>query len=154
MWNQWTTAQLAYLTGIIDGEGSLCVELQRANGKGRKHDYYCIRLSIVNTNEELMKWLVKYFQGAYYAQTKYDGRKQCYTYRLFGDKLLDVVKACYPYFVIKKPQADLMIQFRETVLGKTCWNIPKEILDFRYQLYLRSRELNRSGDHTTSPLSP
>lgn len=150
----WTTEQLSYLAGIIDGEGSLCIDLQSANGKCRKHNYYAIRLSIVNTNEDLMKWLVATFQGNYYAQTKYEGRKQCYTYRLFSNKLLDVVKACHPFFIIKKAQADLMIQFRETVLGKTCWNIPKEILEFRHQLYLKSRELNRSGDHTTSPLSP
>lgn len=143
----WTNEQLSYLAGIIDGEGSICVELQRANGKQRKHDYYTLRLSIVNTNKELMDWLVKTFEGNYYAQTKYEGKKQCYTYRLFGTKLLNVILACLPYFIIKRPQAELVQEFRKTVLGKTCWNIPKEILELRHTMYLRSKELNKTGDH-------
>jgi hypothetical protein len=143
----WTNEQLSYLAGIIDGEGSICVDLQRANGKQRKHDYYCLRLSIVNTNKELMEWLVNTFEGNFYAQTKYEGKKQCYTYRLFGDKLLNVVISCLPYFIIKKPQAELVQEFRKTVLGKTNWNIPKEVLDLRYQMYLKSKQLNKTGDH-------
>ena len=150
----WTSEQLSYMAGIIDGEGSISVDLQRANGKARKHDYYSLRLCVVNTNKELMDWLVKTFGGSYYAKAKHERRKECFTYRLFGENLLNVIIACYPYFIIKKPQADLAIEFRKTVLGKTCWNIPQEILDYRHSLYLKSKELNKVGDHTISPLSP
>lgn len=143
----WTNEQLSYLAGIIDGEGSICVDLQRANGKARKHDYYCLRLSIVNTNKELMDWLKQTFEGNYYAQKKHAGKKQCYTYRLFGDKLLNVIIACLPYFIIKRQQAELVQEFRKTVMGKTNWNIPKEVLNLRYQMYLKSKDLNKTGDH-------
>lgn len=150
----WTSEQLAYLAGIIDGEGSISVELQRANGKGRRLDYYTLRMCVFNTNLDLIKWIVETFGGAYYHNTKYEGRKQCYTWKIFGDKLLDIVSACHPYFIVKKKHADIVMEFRKTVLGKTNWNIPKEVLEKRHALYTEAKKLNKIGDHIISPLLP
>lgn len=150
----WTTEQLSYFAGIIDGEGSICVDLQRASEKfGRKHDYYTLRLSIVNTNKELMEWLVKNFSGSYYQRRPKAGYKICYTYRIYGHKLADLIVACIPYLIVKRPHAEIVNKFRTTV-GKTGWNVSQEIVNYREQLYLEIKKLNKTGDHTISPLSP
>jgi len=150
----WTVEQLSYLAGIIDGEGSICVDLQRANPKyGRKHDYFTLRLSIVNTDKNLMDWLVTNFQGTYYQRKPLPGYKICYTYRIYGHKLADLIVACLPYFIIKKPHAEIVNKFRTTV-GKTGWAITQDVVDYRESLYLELKKLNKVGDHTTSPLLP
>lgn len=141
----WINENLAYLAGIIDGEGSICVDLQRAGGS-RKHDYYTLRLSIVNTDKNLMEWLVKNFQGTYYQRTPKPGYKICYTYRIYGHKLAELIEACYPYFIIKKPHADIIRQFRKTI-GKTGWNITQEVVEDRKRLYFAVKEINKVGDH-------
>jgi len=150
----WTSEQLAYMAGIIDGEGSIGIEKQKANGKQRKHDYYCLRLRVYNTNFELITWLLNNFGGNYFKNTKYKGRKQCYSWTLFGDNLLQVITACEPYFIVKKNLIEIVMEFRKTVIGKTNWNIPKDIQEYRHALFLKAKAINKIGDHTTSPLSP
>lgn len=142
----WTNEVLAYFAGILDGEGHISVELQRADGKKRNKDYYSLRLVIANTNREVIDWLVEHFDGSLQICTKYPGFKQGYKCVLFGEKLHKAIQACYPYLIIKKPIADIAIKFRETV-GKTGHDVSKETLAYRKQLYLDAKRINKPGDH-------
>lgn len=143
----WTKEQLAYLAGFLDGEGHISIELQRANNINRKKDYYSLRIVISNTNIEVITWLKKTFGGNFYKDKKIDGMKITYRYRLFGDQLYQVLKACYPYLIVKKYHAELLFKFRETV-GKTGWNVSDETLNLRKSLYLDMKRINKPGDHS------
>lgn len=146
----WTVAQLAYFAGIFDGEGHLSVELQRANGKNRGRDYYSLRMIIANTNLEVIQWLIKHFNGGFMKDKKLEGCRQGYKFVLHGNKLYDILVACYPYLIIKKPIADIAIKFRATV-GKTGWRVDPETLEVRRQLYLKAKIINKKGDHNQLP---
>lgn len=144
----WSEVSLSYLAGIIDGEGSICVDIQRESIKyHRKFDYYTLRLSIVNTDKNLMDWLVKNFNGSYYLRKPKPGYKLCYTYRLYGHDLANLIVACIPYLIIKKPHADLVNKFRATV-GKTGnRNVTPELIAQRKEIYFAIKDLNKTGDH-------
>jgi len=92
---------LAYLAGIIDGEGSI-----RFN-RGRPF------VAIYNTDERLMKWLVETVGGTYNAGDR-RGRKVCYTWRI--NAAADVVILCRylrPLLIVKADDARIAQIFLE-----------------------------------------
>lgn len=105
---------LAYIAGIFDGEGCIC--LRRAKKKGVALD-----ISVVNTNEWLMQWLKFALGGNFYPVQK-EGRrnknwKPCWRWTISSNRALDCLKLLYPYLRLKKPQAELAIKFQEARRG-------------------------------------
>ena len=140
---------LAYLAGIVDGEGCVGIECMAPCKKKdgtwiRKHNYYTPRLTVVNTNKILMFTLMRYLNGTFDERKKLSGRKPCYRWHVFGEKLEEDIKNILPYLQIKYEQAQLVLEFRETV-GKTGWNVSEEVLQKRHQLYIQCRDLNKVG---------
>lgn len=137
-------AYLSYFAGIIDGEGCIGIEHLSPN-KTRKKDYYTCRLTVINTNEDIMKLLVHYFKGSYDIRKRIEGRKKCFRWHVFGPDLEIALNQLLPHLFIKKSQALIVLQYRETV-GKTGWNVSDEVLQKRKELWLRCKELNSVGD--------
>lgn len=146
----WTNETLAYFAGILDGEGHISVELQSANGENRLKDYYSLRMIIANTNLEVIEWVVKNFGAAFRKDKKHPGNKQVYRATFLGRGIFDILDACYPYLIVKKPHADLVFKFRATI-GKTGWRIPEDVREYRKQLYLEAKRMNKKGDHSELP---
>jgi hypothetical protein len=59
-----TQERLAYLAGIIDGEGCVCMTKGRVN-KNSPKICYKVRLTICSTSLVLLDWLVENFGGNY-----------------------------------------------------------------------------------------
>jgi len=137
----WSQDQLAYMAGIIDGEGSISIDVQSPN-KTRKYHYYSIRMNIINTNLELMEWLVKNFGGNLYKNRKVEKRKQVYKWSIYSRKAAEILQQTLPYMIVKKPHAIILIEFMDS-MGVTGWHVPEEIRHYRQQLYLKVRELNK-----------
>lgn len=81
-----SSEDLAYLAGIVDGEG---------------HVYSGGGILIVNTDKNLMDWLVKKLGGIYHIKKAVPGYKRSYYYRTNtyrGRELLSLIK---PYLIIK-----------------------------------------------------
>lgn len=135
---------LAYLAGIIDGEGSIGIE-RLSPTKGRKKYYYVCRLTVINTNEDIMKLLVYFFKGTYDKRKKIEGRKECFRWHVFGNDLSYALNKLEPYILLKHKQLNIVLQYRDTV-GKTGWNVSDEILEVRHKLWLACKELNKVGD--------
>lgn len=140
---QLTDFDIGYLAGVIDGEGSLAIE-KLSPRKNRKYCYFTPRLVVVNTNKQLMDWLVNKIGGKYHARKLIVGRKQCYSWFIFGKLIEKVIKLIIPLLICKRQLAELILQFRETV-GKTGWHVTEEVLQLRNSMYLKSRELNKLG---------
>ena len=141
---------LAYLAGIIDGEGCIGIECMAPHQKKdgtwiRKHNYYTPRLTVINTSQEIMTLLSHFFIGGIFDKRKeIPGRKICYRWHIFGENLEYAIKCLLPYLIIKKEQAELAIKFRETV-GKTGWYVSEETLAIRHNLYQQCKKLNQVG---------
>lgn len=132
---------LAYLAGIIDGEGSIGIERLKPT-KNRKKDYYVCRLTVINTNEDIMQLLRRYLKGNYDKRKLIPGRKPCFRWHVFGNELQWALAILEPYIVIKSKQLDVVMNYRDTV-GKTGWKVSDDILEKRHKLWLECKELNK-----------
>ena len=95
---------LAYLAGILDGEGSITIAESPRN---------VVRLGIANTNVELMKWLLSIGGGISECQRKANQKSQtpCYHWQIYSR--IDVrsfLAAVVPYMRIKRAKAELAIE--------------------------------------------
>lgn len=138
-----TTA--AYMAGILDGEGSLTIGNYSCSKKtGDKH--YQVNISVTSTDEILIDWIYDTFggfRGKYTPnQMSRNGRKEVFRWQCSGDRLLHICEITIPYLTIKKRQAEILIEMRETykdlhnVKGKqNTQRLPKEVLDFRQSLF-------------------
>lgn len=131
--------KLSYFAGIIDGEG--CIGIERLSaGVHRKRAYYCSRLTVINTDENLMKLLVGFFKGSYNTRKKIEGRKTCYRWHVFGKNQVYALQKLIPFLFIKKAQALLLIEYNKTM--KRGRKLTDEILAEREVLWLQCKVLN------------
>ena len=140
----------SYLAALIDGEGTLSI--YRRLQKTRKYattQYYMMnhRLSVFNTNERLMKWLISSFGGVYYTKSRRNtAHKIEYKWRPKGAKNLEkTLLGVLPYLVIKDEQANILLEYiRISMYGERV-NPEK-----REELRIRLAALNKRGDSVTT----
>lgn len=156
--------KLAYLAGIIDGEGCFYIGQINRDYKGKitKHHHGIIKID--NTDEVLIEWLSNNFEGVNSARNRWTSKRSfertIHTWVVTGDKLLELCHAIFPYLVIKKRHCENMIKFRETFTNKIGQHTTpsEEAQLIRQECLLISRNLNsRWHNHSLknpSPLSP
>jgi len=138
----WTEVQLAYLAGIIDGEGTFYIYVGK---NGRKFNS---RIYVVNTNEEIINWLKATFGGLVYSRTspKNPLWKRKFEW-ILDKKAQDIVCVkILPYLIIKKKHAEVMIEFRKSFTQQSYQHISEETLAFRFACHKKIKTLN----HETS----
>lgn len=147
---------LAYMAGIVDGEGCFCIGKMGPRYYHRcKSPKYQSQLRICNTKVELMEWIESRFpnisntlkRGRRFMQKEnkiYD--RIIYEWIVSGHRLLDISRQILPYLVIKKQQCENIIRFRETFSEKNHYGstvfIEPEKLQVREECYLLNRSLN------------
>lgn len=139
----WDHDAIVYMASMIDGEGSISIDVQSPN-KTRKYHYYSIRMNVINTNFPLMEWIQKNFGGDVYMNKLIPNRKQVYKWSIYSRKAAEILQACLPYMIVKKPHAEILIDFMDS-MGVTGWHVPEEIRLYRQALYFKIRELNKRG---------
>lgn len=104
---------LAYVAGIIDGEGHIGLHC-RNDRKLR----YRLRVSVSNTNEWLIQWLHFNFEGYVYEVIMKNPKwKKQWKWSLSSNMAMEFLKLVYPYLRIKKPQAEIAIEFQSQRRG-------------------------------------
>lgn len=99
--------ELAYLAGIVDGEGSISISLDS------KEDRFKLSLDITNTNLEVLQWVQKEWGGSISTRTPRAGhRKPCHRWFASAELTEKVLRAILPYMRIKQLQAQLALDFR------------------------------------------
>lgn len=105
-----TNTKLAYLAGLVDGEGWI------TTARNSKHGNIVVRLGIANTDWRVMCWLKENFGG------RIDKKKKVVSYHrdswMWGAGCKDVtriLKAILPYMIIKGEQAKLGLELRARI---------------------------------------
>jgi len=112
--------ELAYTAGIIDGEGSISLLLNKCK---KQKAFYQMRVTVRNTNEWLVQWL-KVTYGGYFYPSHYGDEERAKNWKpqwqwaIAANKALVFLKLIYPYLRLKKPQAEVAIQFQEARCGQ------------------------------------
>jgi len=148
----YSIAQLAYLAGILDGEGSFLIGCYTKNPKtGTPHFHTMIQVS--STDAILIDWLVENFGGrkAYYTakQTPKNSRRAVFRWTIHSDRVKHICETTMPYLVIKKNQAQIMIDMRNTFERTRMQKgqqgtqpIEPDILKLRYELFNQLKSLH------------
>jgi len=111
----WQDTEIAYLAGIIDGEG--CIHDGTKNSLGS----WCI--TITTTDVPLFDWLKKLDRGGSYRQRRGDREhhKQVYIFRATAvNDVLEILETVEPYLIIKKDKAQNGIEYLRAKLASKC----------------------------------
>lgn len=107
--------QLAYIGGIFDAEGSICIVHGR-NHKVKAGFVYQLRVSVGNTNEWLIRWLQLVLGGQVFGGN-YKGRKTYWYWSVASRQALRVLEDILPYLRIKGYQGEIAIKFQRERMG-------------------------------------
>ena len=110
---------LLYLAGIVDGEGCVSVTY------GTKAGHERIRLTISNTDRNLIDWLAARLGGCITCTQSRGNRKPAYQWEVYSDKAFELLTILLPHLKLKHRQAELCLQFH-TDESKRPW-VTKQI---------------------------
>ncbi len=107
--------EIAYLAGIVDGEGTIQIITQTNKNKPGWPAYTTGALFVTNSNVELLDWIQQRFGGSRTKGRRVTNRnwKLVYKLQFYGEAAERVVRMIQPYLVTKQKQAALFLQLRE-----------------------------------------
>lgn len=113
---------VAYLAGIIDGEGCVYIGNHSCCPKtGDKHFQTLLKVS--STDQNLINWLIEIFgglQGEYTPkQMAKNCRSQVYFWQCSGQRLTHLCELILPFVIIKRDEIEIMLKMRSTYCGVT-----------------------------------
>ena len=142
----WTESELAYLAGILDGEG--CFTL----AKGPNGHTFNSRVLVGNTDARLIHWLHDRFGGGVSVRPRLNQRqKPCWMWTLSSAEIVPFINAVAPFLRLKREQALLLLEYRTTIGkgGNTKGDIPNKTTDVvrarRIAMKSRMQLLNQRG---------
>lgn len=141
--------ELAYIAGIIDGEGSIIIsKLKPRINKGERSYKYQLYLKVTNTDRRLIEYLSEKTLTNIINDRRYTNKnpnsRNTFSIHWPVEITLYLLDKVYPYLVIKKEQVDLAKSFRDTFKdfsGKG--GIPKQILEKREKMYLEMKKIHK-----------
>jgi hypothetical protein len=107
-------ADLAYLAGLFDGEGTVAVyETTVGTKAGNPRPAFLYQVQIANTHWPVIQWILDKVGGTWARKTKAKAHhRQGYVWRLTGQKAADFMELIRPYCIIKASQIDKALAFR------------------------------------------
>lgn len=140
---------IAYCAGLFDGEG--CVHIARIHTK-KKNLTFQLNCK-VSINHLFALELFRFFFGGSIRKEKQDESHNksglLHSWSIFGDGAVNFLTHIMPYLLIKKPQAELALQFQATKhwgAEKGNWGNQsknKERLEIEEKQYLLMRRLKK-----------
>ena len=136
---------LAYIVGIIDGEG--CIGI--AHRKTKHHGvYYSANVSVAMVEEYIERWLQMSFGGSVCIQrARKKTHRDCYRWYITSKQAVDFLQAILPYLKIKRPQAEIAIKVEKLKPGYRKWATPLE----KYLQEIEARKLVNPRGQKSDP---
>ena len=134
-----THADIAYMAGFIDGEGTITINCSR--GKKGPEVY------VVNTDFEIITWFEEVFGTNKYHKSKpIRGRKQTFAVGLSSLKdTYMFLQLIYPHLRVKREQARILLEYCKIRLKKTKKNKNTNFDSVEEELEREIHRVNRRG---------
>jgi len=129
---------LAWLAGIVDGEGCLTISLN----KKKKKTYFSVLVIVGMTHFPTIKKVAGMF-GSGISMIIKNGNKTFFSTQVSGHRVGIVLPFIRPYLVTKAEQADVLIEFSTTFVSRGV-TVSDGVLSQRLQLKERINDLNGS----------
>jgi hypothetical protein len=104
-----TQEDIIYLAGIVDGEGSIGIDVGKPRGRMRSPNHF-LRLQISNTYAPLIRWIEARFGGRATPQRGLRLRT-CWQWVEHGQAAVDLLRRIQPYLIVKQQQTRLALEF-------------------------------------------
>jgi hypothetical protein len=110
-----SVVDLAWLAGIMDGEGSIFIMKQQRTDRERQYNYI-LRISVQSTDGIMAQECLKISgEGACFdAPTTKENQSNTYKWQVSGKRAKHVLQSLVPFMRVKKEQAQVAIDFQET----------------------------------------
>lgn len=140
---------LSYIAGIIDGEGCISICSTNPSKETQTPSHWCL-INVTNTDYRLISYLQSYFKAGSISTRKSKGnRKEAYSWVVNGSNAMRVAEELLPYLLLKKEQAELLIELQKHKNLKKYRKTPADVLNYRRDLESRIRLLNYRGVETS-----
>ncbi len=148
---------LAYLAGIVDGEGYIGIKRtkwtpQKEKQNGIKSDRFTERIQIRMTDESAIRLFRDTLGGNYHKELpKEHSKLSLYCYSASDKRACEVLQKLLPFMLVKKRDAELVLKLRELKnkphsYGNGKGKMTKEDIKERYDLWLALKKLHGGGD--------
>lgn len=143
----WAPEILAYMAGIIDGEGTLSIRKRR---NGKKTIYLHPQIQVSNTDKTLIDWIGVQFDGhvGIHRPASYDhnGYKTLHRWTLSSiDEIKELLEAIGPYLIIKKIHSEILLELCTTKSFKKFVKLDSDARELRASLRDKILSLNQRG---------
>lgn len=125
----------------IDGEGCISIAKVAAPKKYKLKNYrYQLAIYVSNSDRRICDWMQEKHGGKIYERTS--KRYKFYNWILTGKAAEDLLNKCLKYFIIKREQADIALEFQANKgilpIG-TNTPVPTELLEIRDEYWKRMK---------------
>jgi hypothetical protein len=138
-----------YLAGFFDGESYFGIYRIKKNNKkqwdSKRNILYRAVIEVANTNKEVIDEIHKIFGGylKIVEPINRDRKRTLYVNRCDnGIQVGKIIKKIYPYLIVKRKHADILLKFLKTFNEKTGRELPEKIFNNREVLHKELSLLN------------
>lgn len=136
-----------YLAGFIDGEGTITANFRMSARSRREAVHY--RVMISNSDLTIMEWIQARWGGKLerYGKPRSPKHKQMHYIYWGGPDCIPVIQAVYPYLIIKRRQAQLVLALHALRIDRPQRRagVPEELHGQRRDLVAQVVKLNYRG---------
>lgn len=115
---------LAYIAGIIDGEG--CITIQKSHKKRCNSATYQSHVIVCMTSEAVIKYLTDNITGGW-RTTQQTNNRMVHRFVVTGDNAYNITEAILPYLVEKKDQALKLLSLKQYCHGQGVKSTQEEL---------------------------
>lgn len=139
-----TEIDLAYIAGLVDGEGCISLEPPKKLRQG-KFQSGRARIIVSMTTPDVLRWLKENCGGTFYERKKRAVNQQpIFTWCLSGATVGHLLADLLPHMRVKHEQAKNAIEFL-AVMKPPQWRLTDDYRERLIELVERNHELNRRG---------
>ena len=132
--------ELAYIAGIIDGEG--CIGIHKCPDKRGVSRLHYLYLCTSNNNPLLHEFMQLRLGGNISKRQQQSNWNPNYKWFVRSKKAENVLRMVLPYLLLKKEQAKISIEFSEVKSSTQGRRLTEKEWDLREEYYLKMKELN------------
>ena len=142
---------LAYMAGILDGEGCIYISKHKPKKRLNRSTVYCLGVTISMANAYIPKLFHFAFGGqCFFDKTrlkKHPDFQPLWTYRAYADNAINCLRVLLPYLHLKRDEANLAIQSHKKRLLPPNKKLTEEELAVREAQYLLMKSLKYKNEY-------
>jgi hypothetical protein len=153
-----TETDKAWAAGIIDGDGCVCISRNYETYKGNKTPYYCLRVTVSQSSEEVSPILHKLrtlwggsISGKKISKATNAKRQPQRRWEISTASAEAFLRDIRPYSVAKSGQIEVAIEYRENAIATKRWDEGIKDLQEKYFMKLKTFKPYTSRSYTSRP---